>query len=415
MPRDRLAAGRASTRNQVIDALRRLGPSSRQDLVAATGISRATLVKQLPDLLDSGLVVETATDGPKRAGRTGRRPGTLAVNPAAGSIVCVAFRGESIEVGIANMAAELEFVVRQPMNTPFTSTTEAFDRAAAMVDETITASGVDRASLLAIGLSVPAPIDRRTMAVTTKGILRNWNASNPAEEMRTRVPLPVLVDNDANLAALAELRFGAGRGRDDFIYVLVAGGIGSALVLNGRLYRGATGLAGELAHTVTDPNGPLCRCGNRGCLDVSYDVRAQLAVLRPVIGESIGIDDIVRLLVERDRATLGVVRDAGVAIGRVLAGYCNELNPSAMIFGGPLASAESPLLEGVRQAIDRFALSAIADQVELVRGAFGPTGELIGVALMVSESLDQVPSSRLVGVPRPGGSIGESDVGAPVA
>lgn len=415
MSEGRVAAGKASVRTQVIDALRRLGSASRQELVVATGISRATLVKLLPDLLESGLVVETATGGPQRAGRTGRRPGALAVNPQAGAIVCVAFRGESIEVGIANMAAELEFVARQPMNTPFTSTTEAFDRAAAMVDETITASGVDRARLLAVGLSVPAPIDRRTGAVTTKGILRNWNATSPADEMRARVPLPVLVDNDANLAALAELRFGAGRGCDDFIYVLVAGGIGSALVLNGRLYRGATGLAGELAHTVTDPNGPLCRCGNRGCLDVSYDVRGQLAVLRPVIGEAIGIDDIVRLLHERDRATLGVVRDAGVAIGRVLAGYCNELNPSAMIFGGPLASPESPLLEGVRQAIDRFALNAIADQVELIRGSFGPTGELIGVALMVAGSLDVVPSSRIVELHRAAGRRSDSQDASAVA
>jgi hypothetical protein len=259
-----VAITRDANRNQLIDALRRRGPSSRQELVVETGISRATLVKLLPDLLDSGLVVETAAGGPQRAGRTGRRPGALALNPELGSIVCVALRGESIEVAIADMAAGIQYVERQPMNTPFTSTTEAFDRASAMVDETIAASGVDRASLLAVGLSVPAPIDRRTMAVTTKGILRNWNASNPGEEMRSRVSLPVLVDNDANLAALAELRFGAGQGCDDFIYVLVAGGIGSALVLNGRLYRGATGMAGELAHTVIDPDGPLCRCGNRG-------------------------------------------------------------------------------------------------------------------------------------------------------
>jgi predicted NBD/HSP70 family sugar kinase len=133
---------------------------------------------------------------------------------------------------------------------------------------------------------------------------------------------------------------------------------------------------------------------------VTYDVRAQLALLRPVKGESVGIDDIVRLVRERDRATLGVVRDAGAAIGRVLAGYCNELNPSAIIFGGELAGPESPLLDAVRQAIDRFALSAIADEVELVRGALGPTAELIGAAAMVIESLDEVPSSRLVALHR---------------
>jgi predicted NBD/HSP70 family sugar kinase len=397
MSESRSAAARAPSRTQVVDALRRLGPSSRQELVAATGTSRATLVKLLPELLASGLVVETATDRNERSNRIGRRPGSLALNPAAGAIVCVALRGESIDVGIADMAARLLYVEQRPADTRFIPTADAFDWAAARIDETIAASGVDRANLVAVGLSVPAPIDRRTRTVVATAVMRNWKSTDPVEELRARLRLPILIENDANLAALAELRYGAGRKREDFIYVLPSAGIGSALVLNGRLYRGATGIAGEIAHTVVDPTGALCSCGNRGCLEVTYDLRAQLALLRPIIGDSIGIEDIVRLVRERDRATFGVVRDAGTAIGRVLAGYCNELNPSAIIFGGELAGPESPLLDGVRQAIDRFALSAIADEVELVRGTLGPTAELTGAAAMVIENLDAVPSSRLLG------------------
>jgi predicted NBD/HSP70 family sugar kinase len=396
----RMTDQRAISRGLVVDALRRLGRGSRQDLVLETGMSRATLVKLLPDLIDSGLVVEDSGDRTLRAGRTGRRPATLSLDPEAGAIVCVALRGESIEVAIADMAARLLFVERQPADTRSIPTAEAFDWAAARISEAIAASGVDEAKLLAIGLSVPAPIDRRSMAVVATGVMRNWKTADPVGELRARLPLPILVENDANLAALGELRFGAGRGRDDFIYVLPSAGIGSALVLNGRLYRGATGIAGEIAHTVVDPAGALCSCGNRGCLEVTYDLRAQLALLRPLIGDSIGIEDVVRLVHERDRATMGVIRDAGSAIGRVLAGYCNELNPSAIIFGGEIASVESPLLDGVRQAIDRFALPAIADEVELVRGTLGEAAELIGAAAMVIESLDEIPSSRLVALHR---------------
>jgi predicted NBD/HSP70 family sugar kinase len=394
--RRRMADQRETNRELVIDALRRLGRGSRQDLVLETGMSRATLVKLLPDLIDSGLVIEDSGERTVRAGRTGRRPATLSVDPASGAIVCVALRGESIEIGIADMSARLLFVERHPADTRFMPTAEAFDWAAARITEAIDGSGVDQAVLLAVGLSVPAPIDRRTSAVVATGVMRNWKTADPVAELHARVPLPILVENDANLAALAELRFGAGRGRDDFIYVLPSAGIGSALVLNGRLYRGATGIAGEIAHTVVDPAGALCSCGNRGCLEVTYDLRAQLALLRPVIGDSIGIEDVVRLVHERDRATMGVIRDAGSAIGRVLAGYCNELNPSAIIFGGEIAGPESPLLDGVRQAIDRFSLSAIADEVELVRGTLGEAAELIGAASMVIENLDEVPSSRLV-------------------
>jgi predicted NBD/HSP70 family sugar kinase len=407
-----MADPRESSRGLVIDALRQLGLASRQDLVLATGLSRATLVKLLPDLIDSGLVIEESGERTRRAGRTGRRPVMLRLDPTAGTIVCVALRGESIEVAIADMAARLLFVEEQPADTRSISTIDAFDLAATRITDTIASSGADRSSLIALGLSVPAPIDRRTMTVASTAVMRNWKSTNPVEELRARVSLPFLVENDANLAALAELRFGAGRGRDDFIYVLPSAGIGSALVLNGRLYRGATGIAGEIAHTVVDPTGALCSCGNRGCLEVTYDLRAQLALLRPLIGESVGIEDVVRLLRERDRATIGVVRDAGAAIGRVLAGYCNELNPSAIIFGGVLAGPESPLLDGARQAIDRFALPAIAEEVELVRGTLGRDAELMGAAAMVIESLDRIPSSRLVALHRSRGRrLGEEPTG----
>ncbi len=333
---------------------------------------------------------------PRESGRIGRRPATLTLNPAAGVIVSVSFRAEFVDVGLADMAANFHAFRSEVMNVPFTRPSVAFDQAAALIEEVVGGSDWDRSRLLAVGLSVPAPIDRRTGMIASTGILRGWDTTNPAEEMHSRWPLPVLVDNDANLAALAELRFGAGRGRDDFIYVLASGGIGSALVLNGRLYRGASGIAGELAHTVIDPDGPVCRCGNRGCLSAAYDVKAQLSLLRPVIDDSVGLEGIVGLLRDRDRATLGVVRDAGTAIGRILAGLCNELNPSAIVFGGELANVDTPLIDAVRQAIDRFALPAIADAVELVPGSLGKRAEALGAAAMVIESLDQVPSSRLL-------------------
>jgi predicted NBD/HSP70 family sugar kinase len=393
-------------RLKVIDALRRLGPVSRQGLVVATGLSRATLVKLLPDMVDGGPIIEEPGDGAPRPGRTGRRPATLRLNPQSGAVMCISFRAETVDVGVADMAADLVHVQSQPLNTPFVTLGEAFDCAAALTQEVIAASGIDRSRLLAVGLSIPAPIDRRTGAIASSGILRGWNSGIPAEEMHSRLLLPVLVDNDANLAALAELRFGAGRGRDDFIYVLASGGIGSALVLNGRLYPGATGLAGELAHTVIDPDGPVCRCGNRGCLSAAYDVRAQLSLLHPVVDDSVGVDGIVRLVRERDRATLGVVRDAGAAIGRILAGFCNELNPSAIVLGGEFASPGMPLIDAVRQALDRYALPAIADEIELVRGSLGDRAELAGAAAMVIEDLEQVPSSRLMAFRQPGAERG---------
>ena len=130
-------------------------------------------------------------------------------------------------------------------------------------------------------------------------ILPGWAGLNAADELSERLGMPVAVDNDANLGALAEISFGAGRGLKDVIYVMVSSGIGAGIVLGGQLHRGVTGLAGELGHVLVRSDGAVCRCGNRGCLETVASTDAVLDLLRPTHGADITVRDLVELIAER--------------------------------------------------------------------------------------------------------------------
>ena len=136
-------------------------------------------------------------------------------------------------------------------------------------------------------MGLPGPIEQREGTVGSTAILPGWIGMTAAAEMRRRLEIPVMVDNDANLGALAEAAFGAGRDAGDLIYLKVSAGIGAGLILNGRLYRGSAGLAGELGHVLVDPDGIVCRCGNRGCLETVAATGALVDLLRRSHGEDL--------------------------------------------------------------------------------------------------------------------------------
>ena len=195
-----------------------------------------------------------------------------------------------------------------------------------------------------------------------------------------RLGLPVEVDNDANLGALAEVSFGAGRGLTDVVYVRLGSGVGAGLVIDGRLHHGVAGLAGEIGHVQVLADGVVCRCGNRGCLESVAAEGAIRTLLRPAQGHEVTGRDVLDLLAARDLGATRVVNDAGRAIGRVLADLCNALNFEAVVVGGELSEAGEPLLDGIRDSIDRYALPGAAAAVKVVHGELGERAEVSGRA-----------------------------------
>jgi predicted NBD/HSP70 family sugar kinase len=179
------------------------------------------------------------------------------------------------------------------------------------------------------------------------------------------------------------------------VYLKVASGIGAGLILNGRLYRGSSGLAGELGHLLVDPEGLVCRCGNRGCLETLAATGALVELLRRSHGEDVTVARMLELARAGDLGCRRVIADAGRAIGQAVSMLLNVLNPELLVVGGDLAAAGDLLLDGVRESIARAALPSAADAARVVAGVLGERAQVLGaIALVVSEA-DRAFPTRL--------------------
>ena len=393
-----LEALREANRLRVVDALRREGTASRTDLVRMTGLSRTTITTLVGDLQARGLVIEDA-DGherPEKPGR-GRPPVLLRLAPPAGAAVGVDFGHRHVRVAVADLSSTVLAERRVEMDVDAAAST-ALDAAAEMVTDVLDEAGVKRGQVAGAGMGLPGPIDLRTGTVGSSVILADWAGIKAAEELSKRLGMRVEVDNDANLGALAELSLGAGRGLEDLVYVKVSSGIGAGLVLGGRLHRGATGIAGEIGHVQVRADGAVCRCGNRGCLETVASGPALLSVLRPAHGPDLTVAGMLELAAAGDLGTLRVLNDAGRAIGHALGDLCNSLNPAAIVVGGDLSAAGTPLLDGIREAVDRHAQPGAAEAVSVMRSVLGERAEVLGALTLVINDTERLRSKGLVPV-----------------
>jgi predicted NBD/HSP70 family sugar kinase len=227
-----------------------------------------------------------------------------------------------------------------------------------------------------------------TGTVGSSAILPGWVGVSAAAAMGDRLGLPVRVENDANLGAMAEHLWGAGRGVADMIYLKIATGIGAGFVLNGRPYVGAGGTAGEFGHTIIDEDGPVCRCANRGCLETVASGAALVELLRPTLGPDLTLGRLVELTIEGHPACRRVVADAGRLIGRAAANLVNLLNPSRAIVGGELAACGETLLEPLRQECLRHAISSAADDLEIAVSPLGDRAQVLGALALVLQDAE---------------------------
>ncbi|WP_028651064.1 ROK family transcriptional regulator [Nocardioides halotolerans] len=372
---------RAANQRTVLGLLAGEGPMSRADLVRASGLSRTTVSSLVADLIRTGQVTETDDRARPHKGGSGRPPVQVRLSAPAGGVVGVDVGHGHVRVAVADrlgtVVAEDHALVDVDAHG-----TEVLDRAAAMVRALAAQSGLG-SELQAVGMCVPAPLDRRSSRIRT-GIMPGWQGLLPADELERRLGVPVHADNDANLGALAELHHGIARGRHDVVYLKVASGVGAGIVLGGRLHRGASGIAGELGHVQVGEDGPVCRCGNRGCVETMVSASRLLELLRPAYGEPLAIDQVLSLDAEGDAGVRRVLSDAGRTVGRAVADLANSLNPELVVVGGTLGRSRS-LVEGLRASIDRYAQPDTAAALEVVAGELGDRSEVVGaVALAIS-------------------------------
>lgn len=372
-------------RLRILEALYRHPFSSRADLARHTHLSRTTVSTLVEELVRAGLVEEGADAGAGGAGGeagVGRPPALLSLVSGAAFALGLDFGHEHIRVALCDLSGEPvvdDYSVAEVDHAP----SESLDLAQHLVQEALHSAGVEPDRLLGVGMGLAAPINKVAGKLEADGILPGWHGIRPAAEMEARLGIPVVLGNDANLGALGERAFGAARGVDDLVYIRLSAGIGAGLIIDGRPYHGRLGVAGEVGHVLSDPRGPICRCGNRGCLETVASPVAVAALLARSLRRPVTVPHLLELVADGNRGARRAVADAGEAVGRALSMVVNVLNPELVVVGGDLAQAGDVLLSPIAAEIERHSVAPAAASVRVTAGTLGPRAEVLGAAALI--------------------------------
>jgi predicted NBD/HSP70 family sugar kinase len=373
-PRDR-------TREDLYQLIRTREEATRAELVELTGMSRSTVNNAIGRLMAEGRVIEAEARAKGPGSGSGRPATCIRAVAAGGPVAAIDFGHNHVHVAIGDALGSPLSEQRMPLDVDLRAN-DAMDLAADLLAQLRAQHSVDPLCSLVAG--IPGPVDAKTGLVRSPTILSSWVGLAPAQELERRIGLPVHVENDAALGAYGELKAGAGRHHRNFLYIKASHGIGASMVIDGEIYKGATGIAGEIGHTHLAGRNEQCRCGNRGCLETVVSVQSlleQVAHTHPHANpDAISLDGL------DDTITHRLLNEAGRTLGKVLADLCNLLNPAALIIGGELGAAGTSLIEGVQASVDRYAQPATAAALEILPASLGTRAELTG-ALQLSANM----------------------------
>jgi predicted NBD/HSP70 family sugar kinase len=390
-----LSSLREFNRLRIVDFLRTNGTASRAELARRTGLSRSTVSTLVADLQRRGLVVEKVGEFAGE-GQPGRPAALLELEPSAAAAVGVDFDHDKVRVAVSDLSRSVLAEASAPHDVDHDSA-GALDLAAQLVQQVLDEAKVAPDRLLGVGIALAGPIDHDKRALHPSAVLPGWAEVDAAGELERRLDAPAYVDNDANLGALAEVTLGAGRNARFAAYVSISSGIGAGIIVDGRPYRGHRGTAGEVGHVVVDPQGPICRCGNRGCLETLASGPALLRLVQASRTEPMTVKGMIDLARDGDAGCRRAIADAGSAVGGVVAGLVNLFSPEMVVVGGDLGEAGDLLLDSLREAVRRDALPAAASELKVVAGELGERANLLGALALVLMQSEHEVAARIAG------------------
>ncbi|GBF05735.1 ROK domain-containing protein [Deinococcus aerius] len=375
------------------------GDRARVDLARELGLSRSAIGSIVAELMDAGLVQEAGQRGAVRSsgrgegGPVGRRATLLALNTRAVFLLAVDLGASHVRVDLLDLRCA-PLASRTVAHDILLGPAATYARLTELTCAVLAEAGVERDRVAAVGAGVPGPVDHATGCVVQPPNMPGWDGENVAAGLERVLGLPTRVDNDANLGALAETRFGAHRGAADLIYVKAATGIGAGVLLGGRLHRGVRGGAGEIGHISINEQGPVGRSGNPGSLE-SYaagQVLVRTAAERRAAGVPTTLPDPVTLadLIERantDPLAREVWAEAGHHLGVAISTALNLFNPSAVVIGGRLAGAGEVFLNAVRESALSRTMRINAGGTRIDLSTLGGDAGVLGAGAMLLDHL----------------------------
>lgn len=379
---------------EILDLLRSGKVLTKTEIAASAGLSRSTVNQRIDSLLEGGLVVPSGAESTK-----GRPAGSFAFNRSGGHFLVADIGATAMRIALCDLTGAVLDEADLPVDV-----TDGPTLVLGMVKNEFTSllqrqdAGPD--SVLGVGVSVPGPVDTATGQVVHPPIMTGWDGYDIPGWFRADYNCPVLVDKDANAMAFGEQQ-ATYPNVQHLLMVKIGTGVGSGLISDGRLHRGADGAAGDIGHNhVPKPQGienePECRCGNTGCLEAYTGGWALLRDLQAQGLEVTTVDDAVRLLRSGERHAVRLARTASRLLGEAIAVTVNLFNPQVVVIGGQLAAAEEYYFAGIREAVYRRSLPLATRRIEIVGSTSGTQAGVIGMALLVAQAVfSQYPLPRI--------------------
>ncbi|MCA2224906.1 ROK family transcriptional regulator [Nonomuraea aurantiaca] len=370
---------RATNLAVVLRFVREHAPCSRADIAASTGLNKATVSSLVADLIDRRLVRETGLT----ENRVGRPATMLVLDGSPYAAIGLEINVDYVTAVAVDLAGERLLSWRRA----FPGSVAAV---AAIVRRVVNRMAKEDKQILGLTVAVPGLVDGQGVVRVAPNL--GWLDTDVSGDLAKalRDPgFPIQADNDANLGALAEHRFGPHGAVADLVYLTGEMGVGAGVILDGRLRRGGRGYSGEIGHIQIDPLGPECRCGRTGCLEAVAGIGAVLEHVSPSPVEvELEIEEVVRRARAGDAHTLGLLRGVGRDLGRGVAILANLLNPEVVILGGYYVPLAPWLLPAVEAEVRERTIAPEAGGCQVVISSLGYDAAALGGAARVLDSID---------------------------
>ncbi len=390
---------------ELIDLMRTYGEFSKADLATITEYSRTKITTCIESLLYKKIII--ANNATEYSG--GRRSKTFSLNANLGLVAGIDIGATSIDLGIADFSSRI-LVRHSELTSVKDGPTKVLNQACSLIEKILNENNLSPEKLKGIGIGVPGPVDFSAGTLVSPPIMPGWDRFPIIQTVQQWFPSAnVVVDNDVNVMALGEIYQGAGKGVDNLIFIKIGTGIGAGIICEGRIYRGSSGCAGDIGHIGVNKYGPLCHCGNRGCLEAvaagpAIAERSLIAAQEgksPILlkfyeknGGILHAEDVGDAAREGDALAMEIIRESGQFIGDVLDGLVNFYNPGVIVIGGGVSNLGNLLLSSIRQTVLNRSTPLATRDLHIVFSEIGSDAGVIGAVNLAMDYMFTLTSSN---------------------
>jgi glucokinase-like ROK family protein len=391
---------------ELIDLVRMYGEFSKADLATFTEYSRTKITSCIDSLLDKKIII--ANNATEYTG--GRRSKTFSLNGNLGLVAGVDIGATSVDLAIADFSGKLLVRYSEPASVK-DGPIKILGQACSLLEKMLNESNLSSEKLNGIGIGVPGPVDFSAGTLVSPPIMPGWDRYPIIQTVQQWFPSAnVVVDNDVNVMALGEIYQGVGKGVDNLIFVKIGTGIGAGIICEGKIYRGSSGCAGDIGHIGVNKSGPLCHCGNKGCLEAvtagpaiaERSLIAAQAGKSPILlnryeknGRVLHAEDVGDAAREGDALAIEVIRESGQFIGDVLAGLVNFYNPGVIVIGGGVSNLGNLLLSSIRQTVLNRSTPLATRNLHIVFSEIGSDAGVIGAINLAMDYMFTLTTSNI--------------------